>query len=109
MDEKLNKILEILGVVQSDIVGLKEDVVGIKADIVVMHTDISSLKVQVTELNSRTERIEHQLNTTFEAVAYTKEEVTDSRFQQDRHELILGEIAKTLLEHNALARTARSV
>lgn len=93
MEEKLDKILAILGVVQSDVAELKSDVAELKSD-------VAELKSDVAILRTRVDRMEIQLNATFEAVAYTKEEVTDSRRQLDRHELLLGEMAKSLIEQN---------
>jgi hypothetical protein len=70
---------------------------------------MSDIKSQVSEINVRTGRLEQRMEMTFEAVGKISEDVTESRQEHERHELLLGEIAKTLLEQAARSRHIKPV
>jgi TolA-binding protein len=89
---------------QGSISNMRGDIAEMQGSISNMRGDIDALTTQVAEVNFRTERIEQRLEMTFEAVGNMSEDVTDSRHHQERYELVLGEIATTLLEHNARIR-----
>ena len=46
------KILEILGVIQSDVSGLKTDVADLKTDVADLKTDVADLKTDVADLKT---------------------------------------------------------
>ena len=52
------KILEILGVIQSDVSGLKTDVADLKTDVADLKTDVAGLKNDVADLKTRVTKIE---------------------------------------------------
>ena len=51
------KILEILGVIQSDVSGLKTDVADLKTDVADLKTDVADLKTRVTKIEITQENV----------------------------------------------------
>ncbi|MFC5403560.1 hypothetical protein [Cohnella soli] len=106
--------------VRHDIRELKSEVSGLKGEISELKRDVSELKHEVTELKQnverldekvtqidiRTERLERRMDMTFDAVGDVKETVSELNDKHERHEMLLGEIAKSLLEQAARSRRA---
>ena len=51
------KILEILGVIQSDVSGLKTDVADLKTDVADLKNDVADLKTRVTKIEITQENV----------------------------------------------------
>ena len=92
------KILEILGVIQSDVSGLKTDVADLKTDVADLKTDVADLKTDVADLKTDVADLKTDVADLKTDVADLKTRVTKIEITQEN--VILPQL-QTLAEGQA--------